>query len=115
MNLSLSFCERHSKQARTAARRRSRVRNGRTNFELHLRAGLALTPDFQVGANQFGALAHARQAKVSGAGFSIQHLRVDALSIVANTQSKLPLAIADSHLDPAPLRMAKSVAQGLPG
>jgi len=85
------FCKRHFRQQTGTAARGSRTRrrhtvsNGRTNFQLDLRAGLPLAPDLQLTANEFGALAHARQAKVSGAGLSLKHLRVDALSIVTNT------------------------------
>src|SRR5690348_14267049 len=48
---------------------------------------------------------------MSGAPISTQNLRIDALAVVANTQSKLPPVIADFQFDASRACMAECIAQ----
>jgi hypothetical protein len=88
MSSSCLFCKRHflANNRKRRPPERVRVGNGRRNIQFNLRAGFLLTPDFQLAADEFGALAHARQAPVSGAPLFVKHLRVDTLSIVTDAQ-----------------------------
>src|SRR5271165_7538632 len=63
--------------------------------------------------NQAGALAHSGQTVVSAAPLFLDHRRVDALSIVADTHAKLTIAIADGDLDAPGVGMLERVAHRL--
>lgn len=81
------------------------------NAELDLRAGIRCSPDGQLAADQSGALAHAMEPKVSRTPLIRQEDRVDALAIIPNPQSQLPLIVAE--LDPGRARfIALSKSRG---
>src|SRR5882724_500835 len=74
------------------------VRNGAWNAQIHLSAGSDLAPYVESRSDLLGALAHAGQTPVSIPS-RIQELRVDALSVIPDTQRKKPFAIRDLGLD----------------
>src|SRR5580692_5334221 len=86
---------------------------GGRKYELDLRTRLRRSPDGQPAAHQLGALAHAGEAEVPRTPVRRQGRGVDALAIVSDPQSKLPLIIAQFHFDRMRLGMSESIAQGL--
>jgi len=90
------------------------VSDGGGDAQLHLRAGSQFAPEIHVPANAFGALAHPRQAPVSGEPFVTNHARVNAASIIPDSDPKLPVAIPDFHFDTPRPCVAKCIAQPFP-
>src|SRR5262249_34068000 len=93
--------------------RRLRVRYGRGDHQLDFGARAGFTPDRQLRAGQLGTLVHARQAVMARASACREDLRVDALSIVAESQPKLPFVVMDIHFDMPRAGVAECVAQRL--
>src|ERR1700675_2452034 len=102
-----------TKQPETSASMRL-VSDGGGDAQLHPRPAPQFAPETHVPADAFGALAHPRQAPVSGEPFVAKHARVNAASIIPDPYPKLPLVIADIHFDPARPCVAKCIAQRLP-
>src|SRR5439155_15838453 len=88
---------------------------GGGNAQLGLCAGVELTPDDQLTSHKFGAFVHTWQTVVSGAPASIKKLRVNALTVVPDPQTKAPLLIADFHFDPPRVCVAECIAHRLAG
>src|SRR5439155_14486653 len=109
MASSSSFSPEH----RAARNGRYCVRNGGGNGQLGLRAGIELAPNSQLPSDSLGAFVHAGQAVVASLPLSAEKLRVDAFSIVADPQPKLPLAIPDFNFDPARVRVPECIAHRL--
>ena len=84
------------------------------NREGHLGTHARLAPDLEVTADLLGPLTHARQAKVPGS-MAIDHLRVDALAVVADTQLKLAVIVPHLHFNPTSAGVQEGIAQGLTG
>src|SRR5262249_4452973 len=75
-----------SRSHRLAPDGRFRVGNGSRNGEFDRRTGIGFAPDSQLTPNQFGAFLHPRDAVVSGPTTFTQNLRVNALSVVVDSQ-----------------------------
>src|SRR5262249_61842597 len=84
----------------------SRCRDG----QLGLGSRIEFAPHRQLSANQLGALLHAWETIVSHATTGLENLRVNALPVVPDAHSKLPLVIADFHLDAPRLCVPEGVA-----
>ena len=91
------------------------VGNGGRNVELDLRAGIQLTPHFQVPTNKFGAFAHAVQAIVSDTPVVGQDPRVNAPSVISNAHPEMPVVVPDFHVDSLRLCMTKRIAHRFAG
>src|SRR6266404_4948667 len=89
------------------------VSDGCWNHDFYLTAAINLTPDSQVTSHSLRAFAHAIQPPVSCALLLSKELWINPLSIIANPYSKLPLVIADFHLDHSGLRVPERVAHRL--
>src|SRR5438477_6075438 len=96
--------------ARSALIRGCPVGNRTWNAQLHLRARSDFAPHLKFGADLLGALAHAGQTPVSVAS-RVQEVRVNALSIIPDTQPKKTFAVRDLRFDfPCP-RVTERIAQ----
>ena len=69
------------------------------NVQLHLGSCIGSAPDGQLPAGELGALPHPVQAKVPFPSLRAQHLRVDALAVVAHAQTDLPFVVPKLHFD----------------
>ena len=107
---SSSFFSRRHRPARNG---RFRVCNGGWNGQFGLRTGNELAPDSQLTSDSPGAFVHAGQAVVPVLPVSAENLRVDAFSIVADPQPKLPLAIMDFDFDATRVCVPECIAQRL--
>src|SRR5262245_8603141 len=91
---------------------RRRIDGGGRNRESHFRAHSGLAPDLEVTSDQLRSLTHARHTKVPGS-IAVERFRVDASAVVADTQLKLAVIVADLHFDPASACVPEGIAQGL--
>src|SRR5208337_2514003 len=82
--------------------------------QFHLGACALLAPDFQLSADRFGALAHARYAIVSRASF-LEHARINTGAVIPHPHSELPRIIPDFDFDLLRPRMAEGIAQRFSG
>ena len=80
------------------------------NAQLYLRAGSEFTPDRQLRSDVFGAFANSRQAPVPGTSAVFNDAWVNALSIVAEAQTKQTFAIGDFRLDMSGLCVAEGIS-----
>src|SRR5260370_12539996 len=74
------------------------VRNGAWNAQLYFCARADLAPNIESGADLLGPLAHAWQTPVSITS-RVQELRVNAFSIIPDTQPKKAFAVGDVGFD----------------
>src|SRR5438876_11706793 len=89
------------------------VIDGRWNHNFNLTTAIHFTPDSQVTSHSLRAFAHAIQPPVSGALLLSKELRVNPLSIIPNSHSKLPFVIADFHFDRSRVCVPECIAYRL--
>jgi len=89
------------------------VRHGAWNAQFDFRARAYFAPHFESPADLFSALAHARQTPMSVAS-RLQEVRVNAFSIIPDTQSKKTFAVGDIRFDFTCLGVAERISQRLP-
>src|SRR4030095_13928344 len=87
------------------------ISNGARDLQLDLRARIDFGPNFQSPPDDFGTLAHARQAEVAGA--SCPGDCGKALAVLPPLHPELPPRVIDHSPDQARFRVAKGVAQRL--
>src|SRR4030095_2942436 len=89
------------------------VSNSGRDGQLRFRAGTRFTPEFQPRPDAFRALADARQSPVPWARALIEHLAVDAFSIITNPQTEELEVVRDFSFDAAGLRVQKGITEDL--
>src|SRR5271165_4104998 len=97
-----------------SVQRRGPVGNRAGNAQIDLGACAGCCPDLQLTADVPGALAHSGQAVVAGAALS-RDFRINAASVITDTQAQQLFAIRDFRFYMARLRVVESVAHGLTG
>src|SRR5580700_11259586 len=85
------------------------IGDGSWNAQLYLCAGSEFTPDRQLRSDLFGALADSWQAPVPGTSAVFNDAWVNALSIIAEAQTKR-FAIHNFRLDMSGLCVAESIS-----
>src|SRR5262245_14658335 len=94
------------------SRTRRGVGRSRRDRQLDLRAESGLAPQIETAADETGAFAHAGQAEVSLPWF-VQHLRIDALPVVAHAHLKLLVVVPYRDFDVARAGVSERIAQRL--
>ena len=101
------------KEFRSSALARILISNRSRDCQLNLSTGASLTPKFQLGSKSLGAFTDAAQSPMAGNAALLQHIRVDARSVVADANAKDVIAESNLGLDSMRVCMPIGVSQNL--